>query len=161
VRREREIIRKAGIRDQGSENTGGWRLVRKVSRRPYGTARGFWGVQTPGCASLHPGLFSPAPSGRCLRRGWERFAHEVRGFPPFAKYAKDGAPGTRLLSPAPPGSHLRHLRWGWRSSAERTSRMGFVASQAPEAGPGAPSLWRVEVLRLGPPGFSVVSFAQL
>jgi len=57
---------------------------------PTGRRESFWGMQTPGSASFHPGLLSLAPSGSCLRCGG------------------------------------------------RASRMRFVGSQVPEAGPGAP-----------------------
>ena len=75
----------SGIRGQRSRGSGqgtrGRGVARKFSRRPYKTARAFMGMHTPGSASLHSGLLSPAPSGRHLRCGWERFADAVRGLP--------------------------------------------------------------------------------
>jgi len=77
-----------GGREQGAAESWG-----KVSGRPYGTAREFLGYADPGFRFAPPGAIFTRSLREPPAVGRARFAHGVSGLPPFAKYAKDGAPG--------------------------------------------------------------------
>jgi hypothetical protein len=88
---------------------------------------------------------------RHLRCGQTRFAHGVRGFP---RVFRAGATGRRGgWGDADPGFHSGlffafSLPGGTCGAARRASRIGFVVSPAPEAGPSAPGAQLISARRL-------------